>query len=91
MPVQPNLGARFKANRMNPVPQADARPVYIDPAEAEVVRLVDLEGLYQEQAGNIMGFSRGTVWRLLESARQKLVRSVFEGRPLIIGHPPEVD
>jgi predicted DNA-binding protein (UPF0251 family) len=73
---------------MNPEPQADARPVYIDPAEAEVLRLVDLEGMYQEDAGDAMGVSRGTVWRLLESARRKVVASLFEGRPLIIGHSP---
>ena len=86
MPVQPKLGASFKTTRMNPEPQADIRPVYIDPAEAEVLRLVDLEGMYQEDAGDAMGVSRGTVWRLLESARRKVVASLFEGRPLIIGH-----
>jgi len=32
----------------------------------------------------IMKTSRGTVWRLLESGREKLVRAVVEGRPLLI-------
>lgn len=74
---------------MNPEPESDERPVYIDPAEAEVLRLVDLEGMYQEDAGDAMGVSRGTIWRLLESARRKVVSSLFEGRPLIIGHSPD--
>jgi len=89
MPVQPRLGARFKATRMNPEPESDERPIYIDPAEAEVLRLVDLEGMYQEDAGDAMGVSRGTIWRLLETARRKVVSSLFEGRPLIIGHSPD--
>jgi hypothetical protein len=54
-------------------------------AEVEVIRLVDIEGLYQEQAGAAMGVSRGTVWRLLASAREKVARSIHEARPLIIG------
>ena len=91
MPVQPRLGARFKATRMNPEPESDERPIYIDPAEAEVLRLVDLEGMYQEDAGDAMGVSRGTIWRLLETARRKVVSSLFEGRPLIIGHGPDED
>ena len=74
---------------MNPEPIADDKPVYIDPAEAEVLRLVDLEGMYQEDAGDAMGVSRGTIWRLLETARRKVVSSLFEGRPLIIGHSPD--
>jgi len=70
---------------MTPEPQGAANPIYIDLAEVEVLRLVDLEGMYQEQAGSSMGVSRGTVWRLLASAREKVARSIYEGRPLMIG------
>lgn len=72
---------------MTPEPSGTDEPIYIDLAETEVLRLVDLEGLYQEQAGNSLGVSRGTVWRLLASAREKVTRSIFEGRPLIVGFP----
>ena len=80
------IGPAPKANRMEPNPLVESEPLYLDHAEAEVLRLIDLEGLYQEDAGAEMGFSRGTVWRLLSSARQKVIRSIFEGRPLVIGH-----
>lgn len=52
--------------------------------EYEVLRLIDYMGLDQEQAGEMMGISRGTVWRLLQSARKKLVSTIVEGRELRI-------
>jgi len=61
-----------------------ARAIYIDPAEIEAQRLVDLDGLSQEEAGRRMGVSRGTVWRLLQAARRKAAQSLAEGRPLLI-------
>lgn len=61
-----------------------ARAIYIDPAEVEAQRLVDLEGLSQEEAGHRMGVSRGTVWRFVHAARMKAAQSLVEGRPLLI-------
>jgi predicted DNA-binding protein (UPF0251 family) len=46
------------------------------------MRLVDLEDLSQEQAGEQMGVSRGTIWRLVKSARKKVAQALTEGRPL---------
>ena len=60
------------------------RTIYINPAEIEAQRLVDIEGLTQREAGEKMGISRGTVWRLLQAARKKTAQSLFEGRPLLI-------
>jgi predicted DNA-binding protein (UPF0251 family) len=74
---------------MTPDPSGTEEPIHMDLAEAEVLRLVDLEGLYQEQAGRQMGVSRGTIWRLLASAREKVTRSIYEGRPLMVGFPLE--
>ena len=65
-------------------PQANLEPIYLDPAELEVFRLVDMEGLSQEEAGERMGISRGTVWRLLQSARKKTAQALTEGRPIHI-------
>ncbi len=70
-----------------PSAHADTEPVYIDPAEIEAQRLVDLEGLSQEEAGKRMGVSRGTVWRLVQSARKKTAQALSEGRPLLIMPP----
>ena len=86
-PIQPKIGRKPRVKKMTPEPSGTDEPIYIDLAETEVLRLVDLEGLYQEQAGNSLGVSRGTVWRLLASAREKVTRSIFEGRPLIVGFP----
>ena len=88
-PIQPRIGRKPKAEKMSPEPSGLEDPIHIDLAEVEVLRLVDLEGLYQEQAGKTMGISRGTVWRLLASAREKVTRSIYEGRPLVVGFPFE--
>jgi predicted DNA-binding protein (UPF0251 family) len=53
-------------------------------AELEAFRLVDMEGLSQEEAGQRMSVSRGTVWRLVQSARKKTAQVLTEGRPLQI-------
>ena len=67
-------------DRFTPSPQGNLEPVYIEPAELEAFRLVDLEGLSQEEAGERMGVSRGTVWRLVQSARKKTAQALSEGR-----------
>jgi predicted DNA-binding protein (UPF0251 family) len=59
-------------------------PVFLTYAEFEVLRLVDLEGMMQEEAGVKMGVSRGTIWRLLQSARSKVAQMLTEGRALTI-------
>ena len=53
-------------------------------AELEAFRLVDMEGLSQEEAGQQMGISRGTIWRLVQSARKKAAQALSEGRPIYI-------
>jgi predicted DNA-binding protein (UPF0251 family) len=46
--------------------------------------LVDLEGLSQEEAGERMGVSTGTIWRLLQSARKKTTQGLNRRKTLII-------
>lgn len=72
-----------------PTPEGNQEAVYIEPAELEAFRLVDLEGLSQEEAGERMGVSRGTVWRFLQSARKKTAQALTEGRRIQI--TPEED
>jgi len=59
-------------------------PIFMSYEEFEALRLVDYEGLTQEEAGQRMGVSRGTVWRALTSARKKVAQMLVEGRELII-------
>lgn len=74
-----------------PSPIGNPEPVIIDPAELEAIRLIDLEGLLQEEAGKRMGVSRGTVWRLLKSGRRKVATALVEGRPLILASLAECE
>jgi predicted DNA-binding protein (UPF0251 family) len=65
-------------------PTKNLGPIVMDIAELEAFRLVDLEGLSQEEAGKKMGISRGTVWRLVQSARKKAAQALREGRQINI-------
>lgn len=56
----------------------------LEEAEIETLRLVDVEGLSQEEAGRRMGVSRGTIWRLLQEARRKAASALSEGRRIDI-------
>jgi predicted DNA-binding protein (UPF0251 family) len=75
-----------KANKLVPKPETNSKSILIEPAEAEALRLVDLEGLSQMEAGSKMGVSRGTIWRLLQSARRKVAKALIEGRALVVSN-----
>ncbi|RJS80525.1 DUF134 domain-containing protein [Candidatus Bathyarchaeota archaeon] len=75
-------------NKFTPTPHVNLEPIFIEPAELEALRLVDFEGLSQEEAGQRMGVSRGTIWRLLQSARRKTAQAITEGRPLHVASEP---
>ena len=62
----------------------DNDPINMSYDELEALRLVDYEGLTQEETAKRMGISRGTVWRCLDSARRKTARMLVEGRELKI-------
>jgi len=56
--------------------------------EYEAYRLTEYLGLSQDEAATRMNISRGTLWRVLESAKKKLAKMMVEGRHLRIegGH-----
>jgi predicted DNA-binding protein (UPF0251 family) len=78
------LGMTPPVNNFTPNPLGNREPIFIEMAELEAFRLVDLEDLSQEEAGQKMGVSRGTIWRLVQSARRKTAQALSEGRPLSI-------
>jgi predicted DNA-binding protein (UPF0251 family) len=79
-------------NSLTPNPAGNLEPVMIDVAELEASRLVDLEGLSQEEAGQRMGVSRGTVWRLVQSARKKTAQALTQGRSIqITSYSPDTN
>jgi predicted DNA-binding protein (UPF0251 family) len=71
-------------NTFTPAQIRNLEPVFLEMAELEAFRLVDMQGLSQEAAGQRMGVSRGTVWRLVQSARKKTAQALSEGRPIQI-------
>lgn len=81
------LGMTPPTNSFTPNPARNPEPVFLEMAELEALRLVDLEGLSQEEAGQRMRVSRGTVWRLVQSARKKTAQALSEGRPVYIVPP----
>ncbi|MEM2909907.1 MAG: DUF134 domain-containing protein [Nitrososphaerota archaeon] len=70
--------------RINPSPRGNDEPIYLDVAEVEALKLVDLDKLTLEEAGERMSVSRNTIWRLVQSGREKLIRAIVEGRQILI-------
>lgn len=53
--------------------------------QLEALCLCDLEGMTQEEAGERMGVSRGTVQRLVTSARRTVAMSLLHSHALVLG------
>jgi predicted DNA-binding protein (UPF0251 family) len=71
----------FKPRR---TPLSELETIRLELGELEAMRLCDLEGHDQEEAGLRMGVSRGTVQRLLKRGRSKTVRAMVESAALLI-------
>ena len=67
-----------------PNPLLSKEELLLTIGEYEAMRLVDLEGLNQDQAGQLMNVSRGTIWRLLDSGREKMLLMLTQGRKLVL-------
>lgn len=66
------------------MPMKDLPIIELKHDELEAMKLCDMDDLTQEQAGERMGISRGTVQRLLMSARKKVIRSILEKSAIVI-------
>lgn len=93
-PMKPRmLGFRpgtiiFMPSSPGGAPIAAGVPIYMTYDEYEAFRLIYGQNLNQEEAAKRMGVSRGTVWRCLESAREKIATMLAERRPLMVTPAP---
>ncbi|MCU0631097.1 MAG: DUF134 domain-containing protein [Methanoregulaceae archaeon] len=58
--------------------------ISLTPEEIELVRLIDLEGLEQEEAAQKLGVSRKTAWRDLQEVRRKIADALVNGKGIEI-------
>ncbi|MFW8601060.1 DUF134 domain-containing protein [Desulfobacterota bacterium M19] len=76
-----------KAFKPTGIPMGRLAQIPMGRDELETLRLCDLEALTQEEAGARMKISRGTVQRLLKSARAKSARALSQGAAIIFTDP----
>lgn len=65
-------------------PLKDLAVVHLEQDELEALHLCDGEEMTQEEAGACMEVSRGTVQRLLASARRKVAQALVGRKALVI-------
>jgi predicted DNA-binding protein (UPF0251 family) len=65
-------------------PDENGVVISLQPEEIELIRLVDLEGLEQEEAALHLGVSRKTAWRDLHEARRKIADALVSGKGIEI-------
>lgn len=77
--------SRLKGKAFKPagIPSTRLKFITLYRDELEAVRLCDMYDLTQQEAGKKMGISRGTVQRLLSSARKKIATALVKGKGLI--------
>ena len=68
----------------SPDEAAEGEPIVMGLDEFETIRLLDREGMTQEQCAVSMGVARTTVTAIYESARRKLAEALIDGRRLVL-------
>jgi predicted DNA-binding protein (UPF0251 family) len=86
-----NIAVRPKATIFKPqgLPLTGLRGVVLRLDGLEALRLVDAEGLSQEEAAAAMGVSRPTVCRILAKARTQVARALSQGWAIRIEPGPD--
>lgn len=66
------------------IPRTELETVILSFDEYEAIRLLDYEGLMQEQAAERMNVSRPTLTRIYENARKTIAKAMVEGKMIVI-------
>ncbi len=76
---------KFKGKAFKPtgIPMFEIEQIPLLREELEALKLCDLDDLTQADAGERMGISRGTVQRILSSARKKVAKALSKGQAII--------
>lgn len=82
---------KFSGQAFKPTgkPLTELNQIILYRDELEALKLCDFEGLFQEQAGERMGVSRGTVQRILTAARKKTAEALATGAALVFSEDDE--
>lgn len=66
------------------IPRSELDAVFLKYDEYECIRLLDYEGMMQEQAAERMNVSRPTLTRIYENARKTIAKALVEGKMIFI-------
>lgn len=80
-----NCQGKFCGRAFKPtgIPLTELKQIELHRDELEALRLCDGEGMTQEEAGQSMGVSRGTIQRIITIARKKTATALTLGQALI--------
>ncbi len=85
---RPRKGRRIcclpRVNAFGPINSTPEGEIQMSVDEYEAIRLLDLEGLTQEEAAERMQVARTTVQRIYAAARHKVAQALFAGSILRI-------
>jgi len=66
------------------IPMSQLASINIGHDELEALRLVDFEHMKQADAAEKMEISPATIQRIIETAREKIIKALIEGHAIII-------
>jgi len=78
-------GCQLKGKAFKPtgISMIDVEKIILYDDEIEALKLCDLDGFSQNEAGKRMGISRGTIQRLLSNAREKLAMALSQCKAIV--------